>query len=149
VYKTGRYCFPAMQLIDEGRLPLLNTTCGNVGTDRIDLGDPQNALGREYAAQGAHPWDLETICALGKGKTVAFLQRKLGLDPAQVAVASDTGNDLEMFEKPYQGILPVNALEKLKAAARPWRHFQSQLPAGRGLLDGLCHFGFIARMGLR
>jgi hydroxymethylpyrimidine pyrophosphatase-like HAD family hydrolase len=204
-YVTGRYCWSVRQLIDEGRLPKPDLICGNVGTELIDLGDPENLLGREYAAQVTHPWDLETIyrlgegdgirrqdfgddqppfqagffwdgkaetlaafrerleginhhhilasfgeyidvlpTALGKGKTVEFLQRKLALDPARVVVAGDTGNDREMFETTYFGILPANALDELKAAARPDRHFQSLLPAGRGVLDGLCHYGFIA-----
>ena len=42
----------------------------------------------------------------------------------------------------YKGIVPVNALNELKALARqPW-HYHSPLPAGRGVLDGLRHFGF-------
>jgi mannosylfructose-6-phosphate phosphatase len=204
-YVTGRYCRSAMQLVDEGRLPPPDFICGNVGTDLIDLGDPQNILGRAYAAQMTHPWDLETIytlgegegirrqefeegqppfqagffwdgkpetlsafcgrmavlshhhilasydeyidvlpTALGKGKTVEFLQQKLGLNPVRIAVAGDTGNDRELFETAFLGILPANALEELKGVACQSRHFQSALPAGRGVLDGLCHFGFIA-----
>jgi sucrose-6F-phosphate phosphohydrolase len=81
--------------------------------------------------------------ALGKGKAVEFLQRELKLDPLQVVVAGDSGNDLEMFQTEFQGIIPVNALEELKAAARPPRHYLSTLPAGRAVFDGLCHFGFL------
>lgn len=81
---------------------------------------------------------------LGKGKAVAFLQAELGLDARRVVVAGDSGNDREMFETGYQGILPANVLEELKTSAgRPWHYF-SALPAGRGVLDGLRHFGFLA-----
>ena len=82
---------------------------------------------------------------LGKGKAVEFLQRELSLDPQQVVVAGDSGNDREMFETEYKGIVPVNALDELKAVAHQPRHYHSLLPAGRGVLDGLCHFGFLQR----
>jgi hydroxymethylpyrimidine pyrophosphatase-like HAD family hydrolase len=208
-YVTGRYCWSVMQLVDEGRLPPPDYICGSVGTELVDLGDPQNFLGREYVARVAHPWDLKTIyslgegdgirrqdfeegqppyqagflwngkpetllafrerlaaqnhhhilasygqfidvlpTALGKGKAVEFLQRKLSLDPDQVVVAGDAGNDREMFETVYPGILPANAWDELKATACQSRHYQSSLPTGRGVLDGLCHFGFIARTDL-
>jgi hypothetical protein len=48
-----------------------------------------------------------------------------------------------MFETGFKGILPANALNELKSAAhRPW-HYRSPFPAARGVLDGLCHFGFL------
>jgi hydroxymethylpyrimidine pyrophosphatase-like HAD family hydrolase len=80
---------------------------------------------------------------LGKGKVVQFLQEDLGLDPARVVVAGDAGNDKQMFETGYKGILLVNARAELKTTAcAPW-HYHSQLPAARGVLDGLRAFGFI------
>ena len=82
---------------------------------------------------------------LGKGKAVEFLQKELNFDPQQVVVAGDSGNDREMFESEFKGIIPVNALDELKAVACQPRHYQSLLPAGRGVLDGLCHFGFLKR----
>lgn len=81
----------------------------------------------------------------GKGELVRFLQQELGLEPERVVVAGDSGNDREMFETEYRGIVPANAFDELKAAARQVRHYQSPLPAGRGVLDGLCHFGFVER----
>ena len=79
----------------------------------------------------------------GKGETVRFLQQELGLDPGRVVVAGDAGNDIEMFETGFKGILPVNALDELKAVARPPLHYQSPLPSARGVLDGLRHFGLV------
>lgn len=80
---------------------------------------------------------------LGKGNAVRFLQKELRVDASQVVVAGDSGNDRQMFETGFKGIIPVNGLEELKAvASQPW-HYHSPLPAARGVLDGLQHFGFI------
>jgi hydroxymethylpyrimidine pyrophosphatase-like HAD family hydrolase len=80
---------------------------------------------------------------LGKGKAVEFLQKELSLDPERVVVAGDSGNDRQMFETKFKGIVPANALDELKAVThQPW-HYHSPLPAGRGVLEGLCHFGFL------
>jgi sucrose-phosphate synthase len=83
---------------------------------------------------------------LGKGKAVQFLQKELGFDPARVIVAGDSGNDREMLETEFKGIVPVNALDELKIIASNHRHYQSPLPAARGVLDGLHHFGFLQRL---
>ena len=84
---------------------------------------------------------------IGKGNAVRFLQKELGVDASQVVVAGDAGNDRQMFETGFKGIVPVNALDELKAvASQPW-HYHSPLPAARGVLDGLRHFGFIFRFG--
>jgi sucrose-phosphate synthase len=80
---------------------------------------------------------------MGKGEMVRFLQRELGLDPARVIVAGDTGNDKEMFDTGFKGVVPVNALEELKVAACQSWHYHSSFTAGRSVIDGLCHFGFV------
>lgn len=80
---------------------------------------------------------------LGKGNAVRFLQKQLGLSTEQVVIAGDSGNDRQMFETDFKGVIPVNALDELKALARqPW-HYHSPYPAARGVLDGLRHFGFV------
>lgn len=80
---------------------------------------------------------------LGKGNAVRFLQQYLGLPRESVVIAGDSGNDRQMFETEYKGIVPVNALEELKSIAhQPW-HYHSPYPAARGVFDGLIHFGFI------
>ena len=80
---------------------------------------------------------------LGKGKVVHFLQQELGVEESRVVVAGDAGNDRQMFETGFKGILPSNALEELREiACQPW-HYHSPLPMARGVLDGLRHFGFV------
>ncbi len=201
---TGRSLATITPLIQEGRLPQPDYICGDVGTELYDCHDPQNELGRRYAARGSAHWDLETIYRLGvgegvtvqefpdgqpryqagfywdgnletlqafrqrlvdlpgcfilpsydyyidvlpvtmgKGQAALFLQQALGFDRQHVVVAGDTGNDSPMFETGLPGIVPANALDELKrVAVQPW-HYHSPLPAGRGVLDGLQHFGLI------
>jgi sucrose-6F-phosphate phosphohydrolase len=82
--------------------------------------------------------------SLGKGSAVCFLRQKLAYSSDQVVVAGDAGNDRQMFETEFRGIVPVNALDELKALARqPW-HYHSPRPVARGVIDGLHHFGFLA-----
>jgi len=81
--------------------------------------------------------------SLGKGNAVRFLQKELGLDESRIVVAGDSGNDRQMFETEFKGIVPSNALEELKeVASQPW-HYHSPLPVARGVLDGLRYFGFV------
>ena len=203
-YVTGRYLASVRELVAAGRLPAPDFVCVNVGTEIFTWDDPENAIGRKYAARIAPGWDLEAIYAagvgegiwpqdfgadqppfqagfswdgrpeslaamrqrladhdryrilpsygeyvdvlpdgFGKGDAVRFLQQELGLHPDRVVVAGDAGNDVEMFATGLRGIVPVNALDELKAAARePW-HYHSPLPSGRGVLDGLRHFGYV------
>lgn len=100
---------------------------------------------RDVYIQASYDTYIDVLpLSLGKGNAVRFLQQRLGLDPARVAVAGDSGNDRQMFETEYSGIVPVNALDELKTLAdKPW-HYHSPYPAARGVLDGLRHFKFIA-----
>src|SRR5512140_1838002 len=199
-YVTGRYEWAVLRVVEEGFLPRPDFIFSDVGTNLLDLGDPNNRLGQKYAVRVGPEWDLETIYRLGegegirrqdfnegqprfqagffwdgdpftlnafsarlaelrqyhilasygeyidvlpnplgKGKAVEFLQRELGFDPGRVVVAGDSGNDREMLETAFKGIVPVNALEELKAVASGQRHYHSPLPAARGVLDGLSH----------
>ena len=97
-----------------------------------------------YHILASHGEFIDVIPAvLGKGNAVHFLQHELSLKPDRVVVAGDSGNDRLMFETDFNGILPANALEELKViACRPW-HYYSPFYTARGVLDGLCYFGFI------
>ena len=203
-YVTGRGFDSVMEKVEEGRLPIPDFVCYDVGVEIRDLRGPRNDLGEKYAAQVGPDWNPEAVYALGegdgvrrqavgaeksrfwagfdwdgqphtleafyrrvagmdfcrfypsygayidalpnplgKGRAVEFLQRELGLEPRRVVVAGDSGNDRQMFETRFQGILPANTRDELRAVAdRPW-HYHSPLPAGRGVMDGLLHFGFV------
>ena len=191
-YVTGRYEWAVLRVVEEGFLPRPDFICSNVGTDLLDLNDPNNRLGQKYAARVGPEWDLETIYRLGegegirhqdfnqgqprfqagffwdgdprtleafsarlaslhqshilpsygeyidvlpnplgKGKAVEFLQEELGMAEDLVVVAGDSGNDREMLETRFKGILPVNALEELKTIASAERHYHSPLPVAR------------------
>lgn len=79
----------------------------------------------------------------GKGELTRFLQHRLGVEPERTVVAGDSGNDREMFETGFRGIVPGNALEELKRAAdKPW-HYHSPRPAAGGVIDGLQYFGLV------
>lgn len=202
-YVTGRYRWSVQELIAQGRLPRPHFICSDVGTEILDLTDPENRLGESYAAQVSPSWNLDEIYQLGigegitrqefdngqprfqagfywdarpeslsafkerlsplsgiyiqasydtyvdvlpqplgKGQAVSFLQKQLGLDFGQVVVAGDAGNDRQMFEAGFKGIVPCNALDELKRlASQPW-HYHSPYPAAQGVLDGLRQFGF-------
>ena len=80
----------------------------------------------------------------GKGDAVRFLQQELKVPRDRVVVAGDSGNDREMFETDFPGIIVGNAHEELIALADVDRHYHSPLPAGRGVLDGLRYFGLVS-----
>jgi sucrose-phosphate synthase len=201
---SGRSRASIQALAREERLPPPNFIGSAVGSELLDCGDPENLLGRKYAARVPPGWDLETVYALGegegirrqafaegrprfqagfdwdgrsdtlasfrcrlaelpgcrilpssgrfidvfpagvgKGELARFLQRELRVIPGRVVVAGDSGNDREMLEAGFKGIIPVNALDELKQVAdKPW-HYHSALPSARGVLDGLRHFGLV------
>jgi hydroxymethylpyrimidine pyrophosphatase-like HAD family hydrolase len=203
-YITGRARSSVHGLIEQGSLPRPRFICSEVGTEIFDLEDPDNLIGKAYAAQAALNWDLDEIynlglgdgirvqefekgqprfqagfhwdarpeslgmfserfshldhvyiqesynefidvfpISLGKGNAARFLQKQLGLPHERVVIAGDSGNDRQMFETDFKGIIPVNAFDELKTVAcQPW-HYHSPYPAARGVFDGLRHFGFI------
>lgn len=82
--------------------------------------------------------------ALGKGKCALFLGEELGIPPERIVVAGDSGNDRQLFSVGLKGIIPSNARPELLEAIVPGQHFQSRYPAGRAVMEGLLHYGFIA-----
>lgn len=86
---------------------------------------------------------------MGKGEVVRFLLKELKLDPARIVVAGDSGNDKEMFETGFKGIIPCNATDELKLTACELWHYQSPFPGAHGVLDGLCYYGFVHVSGNR
>ncbi|WP_064240438.1 HAD-IIB family hydrolase [Sinorhizobium glycinis] len=81
----------------------------------------------------------------GKGSALAWICRELAVDPGEVVVAGDTGNDLEMFEMPHvRGIVVANALAELRrAVAGDPRHYMARTSHADGVIEGLRHWGVI------
>jgi len=67
---TGRSLPSILTLLSEDRLPQPNFICFDVGTELLDCNDPENVLGKKYAAQVSQDWDLEMIYARGIGEGV-------------------------------------------------------------------------------
>jgi sucrose-6F-phosphate phosphohydrolase len=81
--------------------------------------------------------DLDVLPAgADKGTSVARLARHFGIEPSRVIVAGDSGNDLDMFQHEFRGIVVANADPELKALRG--RHvFQATQRHAAGVLEGL------------
>jgi sucrose-6F-phosphate phosphohydrolase len=84
--------------------------------------------------------DLDVLPrGVNKGTAAAFLARRWGMEPSDVVVAGDSGNDLAMFEEGFPGIIVGNAQAELRRfrgrnAYHATRHFAA------GVLEGLRHW---------
>jgi sucrose-6F-phosphate phosphohydrolase len=77
----------------------------------------------------------------GTGPAVKYIINSLVLTPGQVYVAGDSGNDIDLFQYGYRGVVVDNASHELKEAARFRAYFSHQSYA-KGLLEGLEHYSF-------
>jgi sucrose-6F-phosphate phosphohydrolase len=81
--------------------------------------------------------DLDVLPAgANKGAAVARLAKHLGIDPSRVIVAGDSGNDLDMFQQGFRGIVVANAHPELKALRDP-NVFHATKSHAAGVLEGL------------
>jgi HAD superfamily hydrolase (TIGR01484 family) len=80
--------------------------------------------------------------AYNKGSALAEIGRLLEVSPEETLAAGDHLNDLPMLLNKYAGCLvaPSNAIDVVKSTVRSQGGFVSELPQGRGLLDGLNHY---------
>jgi hydroxymethylpyrimidine pyrophosphatase-like HAD family hydrolase len=81
---------------------------------------------------------------MNKGLAARFIQSRLGFPDGRTVVAGDSGNDRTLILSGLPAILPSNSLEELRLIATAPHHHHSRLPAARGVLDGLRHFGHLA-----
>lgn len=79
----------------------------------------------------------------GIGAAVKFLVDSLVLFPNQVFVSGDSGNDIDLFQYGFRGIVVANASHELKKAVELRAYFSHQSYAA-GLLEGLKHYNFFA-----
>lgn len=79
----------------------------------------------------------------GIGAAVKFLVDSLLLFPNQVFVCGDSGNDIDLFQYGFRGIVVANASHELKRAVELRAYFSHGSHAS-GLLEGLRHYNFFA-----
>ncbi|WP_425050189.1 HAD family hydrolase [Psychromarinibacter sp. S121] len=91
-------------------------------------------------ASGSDDFDVIPTAG-GKDKAALFLTRYLGLDPDDLIVAGDSGNDLAMFRVSHMGIAVRNARSELLDALVPGTFHHAQAPHAGGVLEGLRHYG--------
>ncbi len=77
----------------------------------------------------------------GMGAAVKFLVDSLVLTPNQVFVCGDSGNDIDLFQYGFRGIVVGNATRELKKAVELRAYFSHKTYA-EGLLEGLEHYKF-------
>ena len=77
----------------------------------------------------------------GIGAAVKFLVDSLVLTPNQVFVCGNSGNDIDLFQYGFRGIVVGNASRELKKAVELRAYFSHQTYAA-GLLEGLEHYKF-------
>jgi len=75
----------------------------------------------------------------GKGAVISYLYQKLQINPEQVVVAGDSGNDIEMFVPPYRGIVVANADNDLKQKHAD-HIYHAQRACAAGVLEGLYYW---------
>jgi sucrose-6F-phosphate phosphohydrolase len=124
--------------------------------DKAPDPDAAAALIRERVAPEADAYqvvwssgrDLDIIpAAAGKGKAIRFLMDHVGLEPRQVIVAGDSGNDRSMFDEFGCGIVVANAQAELAAmrdtVSDDDDFYFARLPFAAGVAEGLRHFGVL------
>ena len=80
----------------------------------------------------------------GIGPAVKFLTDSLMLSPNQVFVCGDSGNDIDLFQYGFRGIVVGNATPNFKKAVELRAYFSHQTYAA-GLLEGLRHYNFFTQ----
>jgi len=85
-----------------------------------------------------------------KGRALAWLAQHLGIPPAAILVAGDSGNDSGMFLlRGVRGILVENAQPELLEATVGRDVYTASGIIAEGVLDGLRHFGVIGAVPSR
>jgi sucrose-6F-phosphate phosphohydrolase len=85
-----------------------------------------------------------------KGKALTWLAKHLGIPPASILVAGDSGNDNGMFRlRGVRGILVENAQPELLEACVGRDVYTATGIIAEGVLDGLKHYGVIRALPSR
>jgi len=78
----------------------------------------------------------------GKAKAVEYLARQFSLNREQVVVCGDSGNDLDVFEAGFKGIIVGNAHPELKSFTGN-NAYHATASYAAGIIEGLRYFNFI------
>ncbi|WP_332446504.1 HAD-IIB family hydrolase [Sphaerochaeta sp.] len=76
----------------------------------------------------------------GKGDAIQYLAWKWGLEVGNIVTCGDSGNDRDMFAKPFKSVIVANHEPALDALKRTKNRFFATKPASEGVLEGLIHF---------
>lgn len=79
-----------------------------------------------------------------KGAAAAFLAKHWKIDPQNVIVAGDSGNDAAMFRKEFRAIVVGNAQPEVRSLTGP-HIYQAAAAYAAGVLEGLGHWLHPAR----
>ncbi len=86
----------------------------------------------------AAPDDFDVIPVLaGKDAPIGYLTQQLGIDPAAVVAAGDSGNDASMLLAAPHAIAVGNATAQLRHAIRGASAYQARARYAAGILEGL------------
>lgn len=80
--------------------------------------------------------------ATGKGAALRYLVSSLNLPHEKVLVCGDGGNDLDMLQLNYRGVVVANS--SLPPSLLPPTIYRANKPYAAGILEALHHFGFIS-----
>jgi len=97
-------------------------------------------LGRDVEIVYSSDRDLDVLPATAnKGSAVAHLAEHWQIEPANVIVAGDSGNDATMFHHNFRGIIVANAKPELLAIDDP-NAYRASGQFAAGVLEGLNHW---------
>eukprot|EP00127_Corallochytrium_limacisporum_P001610 Clim_evm7s70 gene=Clim_evmTU7s70 len=118
------------------------------GRIQQDINDALSEAGVKATVIYSGGCDLDILpIRAGKGNAMVFLSGRFNFEPHQVVCSGDSGNDIALFSMGSQrGIIVGNAMKELLE----WHKnnpsddkFLAKARCGRGIVEGLRHFGFV------
>ncbi len=110
-----------------------------------EIGAALQAQGLSVQVFHSEARDLDVVpTGAGKGPSLAWLCRRLGIEGNRVLVCGDSGNDAPMFRIPgARGVIVENARPELFEATVDIPVFTAHRILADGVIDGLREFGVI------
>lgn len=102
----------------------------------------ESGVGHRLVYSSRRDLDILPVAA-GKGEALKYLGAQLRLQAPQMIVCGDSGNDIDMLDRPWPSVVVSNAQAELLAAQLAEPVFRATAPASAGVLQGLKHFGFV------